>query len=1288
MKRSPQLRLLILILLACPAFSQAFRVDPQSVQTVAGNVPPGALAPVFAVPGANISLCSDAGCTVPVQSYTGISAATQCPINAAVTLPGSAFCQPSTGPQGQFGFWLTSGTYYYRITLPSGQTSPVYAITVGSTGSVTWASITGKPWIQPNVDPTGVVDATALINAAIQTCPVGTGSNTDLGYPTGSGCVVYLPEGQFKLSSALLINKDAVWFRGAGGGATQLIQTGVNQDCVDVVTPIGNILHDDAVTDISCISTVGGTNNWAVQFVGQFFNPKIFNFRSVDFYNGVRMLDGVTFHIHDFDIRHLGAGGIAIDVDSATSSGSAGGNIDNGEISCAGSGSASIGIEISASGGTWVDAVDTGECGKGLLINPYGGRTVEFLFIGRLSNDSSFGANAYIVPNGSTSVVRSIQFNGTWFASTGGPGAAAPFDGVFIGLTGGAVSTNIQGIWFDSCRFYNNAQNGIDIEAGTDIDISNSRFAGNARDDVLVGSGVTRWSLKDSVLGGTTDGFSDLEVHNLEVLGGNSNYYTVTGNRFQTAIGTGTVNTSGTAVTAVSVTRAFNGAMGNNTLIINGVAYLVAGVSDGTHLTLTSSAGTQSGVSYFYNATVLDGTTPTSSSVNTVGNNIATQEVICPTLNSVASLPSLPSYETCIFVAGTTPLTSISAGGVTWQNRLLTLIFTASAPVGITGGSGNIANTAGAVQYTPMSCLYQAETLNWYCSGGGSASSVDWVNGVTRKPIFDVRSFGAQCVGAGDDTSSIQSAVTAAQTAGGGEVKLPPGQCEVSQITVTGANIWLHGTMGQYYGTGPTRVSLTTGSGLSAFVWTGSGFATVNNHMSDMLIDGTNVIATMGYGISVANQQLFVGENLKVYNVNSGIQLATCYFCVLRDPGILGLQPITGVGIGITGPGLQEIYNPNINGTNTPCGYTCEPQAGVLIAQTGETKIFGGDIEHSGQCVKIAAGANQIVEFSKFFGTFCDQNGLGGWSITTTDASGVVHGLEFFGVWGSSNGGNGFETAASSTGSIAGIGVHGGQFYNNYNNGMSFGSGRDITIDSGARITKNTYSKAGTVTTVGAAVTLVTGNAFSSSMGGHPIVINSVTYTVLSINGAGNALVLTTSAGTQASPVAYTFGASSGCGIAVAAAISHVQIRGNISGVIDDIAADTGSETTNTQAYGACVNSGAGDYLDISNNTFWDNITGGLLFSATGTHNTVHDNANYNPVGPSTLTCSASPCTLPATASASPSTMYLAGGTVTGVTLGGATVCTASPCAVTLAAEQQIIVTYSGVPTTITWAVR
>ncbi|MES2213637.1 MAG: hypothetical protein V4473_02250 [Patescibacteria group bacterium] len=73
---------------------------------------------------------------------------------------------------------------------------------------------------------------------------------------------------------------------------------------------------------------------------------------------------------------------------------------------------------------------------------------------------------------------------------------------------------------------------------------------------------------------------------------------TWTGSTYANAGRLGTANTSGTAVTATS--GDFNGlpTASGGTIIINGTQYTVSSITDSTHLTLSSSAGIQTGISW------------------------------------------------------------------------------------------------------------------------------------------------------------------------------------------------------------------------------------------------------------------------------------------------------------------------------------------------------------------------------------------------------------------------------------------------------------------------------------------------------------------------------------------------------------------------------------------------------------------------------------------------------------------------------------------------------------------
>lgn len=129
----------LVILLALPALAvTVFRVDPSPAMTVSGSGPSTGYPQLFAVPGAQVSLCSDQFCATTATSYQDSTGAVACPTFSPVTLPGAlpAKCSAYTGPQGQFGFWLPTGLYYYKISLPSGVSYGPFPVSSNGSSSV------------------------------------------------------------------------------------------------------------------------------------------------------------------------------------------------------------------------------------------------------------------------------------------------------------------------------------------------------------------------------------------------------------------------------------------------------------------------------------------------------------------------------------------------------------------------------------------------------------------------------------------------------------------------------------------------------------------------------------------------------------------------------------------------------------------------------------------------------------------------------------------------------------------------------------------------------------------------------------------------------------------------------------------------------------------------------------------------------------------------------------------------------------------------------------------------
>ena len=116
--------------------AQAIRFET-TAQTTNAQCQAGSLCPVLAVPGATVQVCKDAGCSVPATTFTDVTASTQCPAYAQLTLPGSFSCTNASDAQGNIGFWIGQGTFYYTITFPvaaGGGTKGPFALTAGAAG--------------------------------------------------------------------------------------------------------------------------------------------------------------------------------------------------------------------------------------------------------------------------------------------------------------------------------------------------------------------------------------------------------------------------------------------------------------------------------------------------------------------------------------------------------------------------------------------------------------------------------------------------------------------------------------------------------------------------------------------------------------------------------------------------------------------------------------------------------------------------------------------------------------------------------------------------------------------------------------------------------------------------------------------------------------------------------------------------------------------------------------------------------------------------------------------------
>lgn len=150
----------------------AYRVDPYPVTTTPGTCLSGQKCPLLVIPGSTVA--------VSVTTYTDSTAGTSCPSQRPVVLAGTTACRSTVDNQGAFGFWVTSGTFTYTITLPNGGgTYGPYPVTISNTASSGGAALVGYVSPEPGSQATTVAAALARTYFVEDACGAATSGVTD-----------------------------------------------------------------------------------------------------------------------------------------------------------------------------------------------------------------------------------------------------------------------------------------------------------------------------------------------------------------------------------------------------------------------------------------------------------------------------------------------------------------------------------------------------------------------------------------------------------------------------------------------------------------------------------------------------------------------------------------------------------------------------------------------------------------------------------------------------------------------------------------------------------------------------------------------------------------------------------------------------------------------------------------------------------------------------------------------------------------------------------------------------
>jgi hypothetical protein len=113
------------------------------------------------------------------------------------------------------------------------------------------------------------------------------------------------------------------------------------------------------------------------------------------------------------------------------------------------------------------------------------------------------------------------------------------------------------------------------------------------------------------------------------------------------------------------------------------------------------------------------------------------------------------------------------------------------------------------------------------------------------------------------------------------------------------------------------------------------------------------------------------------------------------------------------------------------------------------------------------------------------------------------------------------------------------------------------------------------------------------------------------------------------------------------------------------------------QRHGIQIDTGATNFI-VSNNDVRDNVTSGIADGSTATNGFVLGNNGYTG-NLSAFVAGASPYTYRAGHSAE--SVYIYGGTVSSIALGGATVFTTTNQTITLGPNQTVVITHTAAPT-------
>lgn len=329
-----------------------------------------------------------------------------------------------------------------------------------------------------------VGDAAADDTAAIQNA---------INAVSATGGIVFLPPGDYRLSSGISITASDVTLQGAGEGATRLICTFESGDIVSIGDGTVNP-NNCRVCHLSITSTISKVSGGAI-VMRNAFNCKADHFRlESNMYFGVVVDGGAGQFINYIDTFFIDSGyqGIVLSRDGTLPQDVF---IQNGVISnCT-----DAAVFMKHCSGVYCSYLDLLTCGRGVLTFPDAGQRVVAVFMNGVIADTTVTHGWDLITNGG--LLANWMMVNCWASScgfgTGGHGVRlAPGSG---NATGFAVSNS---------HIFNNGGSGVFLGTNTrKVAFSNCQILTNSVDGsssfdgVQVAAGVSDWSFEGGTIG-------------------------------------------------------------------------------------------------------------------------------------------------------------------------------------------------------------------------------------------------------------------------------------------------------------------------------------------------------------------------------------------------------------------------------------------------------------------------------------------------------------------------------------------------------------------------------------------------------------------------------------------------------------------------------------------------------------------------------------------------------------------------------------------------------------------